>query len=302
MSYTKNMFVAASIAAALALSSQRLVAQPAGVGGDDGRGESAGQGPRRFAMGNDGRMLQMRVDRISKELELTADQQTQMNQIVEKHRKALMAPGGGTDDKAGEKMKELTTQLTDATKAHDDAKANEIRAKMRDIIRTHQEASAAAWDAFYADVATILTPDQKTKFETMKAQFGPSRPGDRMGMMNPRVLRQQVMQLKSLTAEQKAKIEALFDQFRESMRAPARGPARGADEGRKAGANNRGAAARKLSEDVMNELTKDQKEELKKNMEKAGAQGGRFGRGGRGGHGPGQPGGKGQNPPDEKDD
>lgn len=222
-----------------------------------GRKNNDGQPPR---MRGDGQMLSMMARRIAEALDLTPEQQKQLEGIVAKHREADANHVTGLDPKAAEQMEALKAELASAQKEGDEAKMNAIRARMSELTQPFVQARNAARDAFFADIVEILTPAQKERFETIKTQLGARGRGQSM-MVNPRLLREAVMRLK-LGPEQKAKIEALFEHFKDEMK-----PGKGVKGREERTGGERMEATRKLNENVMKELTKEQQEQVRKALQ-----------------------------------
>jgi len=227
----------------------------------------AGKDPRD---GKPGRPAGGMLDRWTKELNLTPEQVTTIKGILDKQREAARAGGPGVGIGQSD---DLIQRMQEARKAGNDEEVKKIREEIRAKMDERRKAAEASRDDMYTQVAAVLTPEQLKKFEEIKSGGG----GGKDRSADPGSLHRAVNQLK-LGEEQKAKVDALFNQFRESVKALPHGDRSARDD-----------LAKKLKADVVNALTEDQVKELEKSMQsgdrrhaRAGRPGARPGRGGKG--------------------
>jgi periplasmic protein CpxP/Spy len=156
-----------TVAAALALTAGLAFAAPQGDGerghmgkkkGHMGAGDHAGH----MGKGDHGKMM----GRMAEKLDLSEGQKIQMQQLHESFR-AQNAP-------FRESMQATKTQLREARQSGDTARAQQLAAELegqRTQMLTQRQ-------AMHEQMLTILTPDQKTKLEAMKAEKN-NRKGER---------------------------------------------------------------------------------------------------------------------------
>lgn len=132
-----------------------LLAQPPAP--QFGRGRGPGPGPRSFE------------SRLTQNLGLSAEQQNKVHTIMAESRLSMQGPQ--------QKMQTLQASLTDAIKAGDEAKIDQITQEMGSV---HQQ-NAALHAKTMAKIYATLTPDQKMKTgPNLELLLGGPR-GGRMG-------------------------------------------------------------------------------------------------------------------------
>lgn len=167
-----------TVAAALALTAGLAFAAPQGGGerGHKGMKGHMGAGDHAGHMGKDdhGKMM----GHMAEKLELSEAQKVQMQQLHESFR-AQHAP-------FRESMHATMTQLREARQSGDTARAQQLAAELEGQ-RAQMQTQRQAMDE---QILTILTPDQKAKFEAMKAEKQ-NRKGKHKGEWKQRGTQQQ---------------------------------------------------------------------------------------------------------------
>lgn len=184
------------------------------------------------------------LEGLTKALDLTAEQQTAIKQIIETHQQSL----ANWRNALGEDMKTLREQIEKARTDKDEAALKTLREKMDQAAKGRLELDKKMRD----QIRAVLTDDQKAKFETafLRLTGGTaSAPASRPVVRRPAA----VLEGLSLTDEQKAQVEKLL------------GEARAKPEGDERVQAVR-AAMQKIQKDV---LTDAQREQLLKNRENA---------------------------------
>lgn len=216
------------------------------------RGEGEGRGGRRRDPG-------MFIERMSEELSLSKDQETKIRAIMtERFNQARQAEGAGVDM---DKARDLREQMRDAREAGDTDKAREIGEKLREVMSANRDAMEKGREEMHKQIDTVLNPEQREKFAKIReemAERGGMGFGGRGGRggagADPQALKRTVLSLK-LGDEQQAKIEAIFKSaMKENSELP-----RGDRQARM-------DLMRDLQDDVMNQLTKEQKDELREKL------------------------------------
>lgn len=223
----------------------------------DAQGEEQPHAGQAGGMGANSSMTFMGMvgERLSREMQLTPEQQRQLGEIVEKHRNN--ADSVAESRELSQRMMQLTQKMEEARQRNDEPAVNALRQELSDLSNKRILSMQTTREGFFADVESILTPEQKTQFKELRSQYG----GPTMARMrvSPRILQQSVNRMQ-LGPEQRTKIAALFDHFRNEMRGDNRGN----------GGKSRTDSIERLTEAVMKELTEEQRTELKKMIEKAG--------------------------------
>lgn len=161
----RTLLIAAAVAGGVAATA--AVAAPPGGCGDGNYG--AGFGP---GMGGRGGMdPEVRVDRLAARLDLSAEQREQVRAIIDKAQPETLA----LREKLNDNRQQLQTLARDG-----DAKESEIRKLaetqgklMADMIVQRAKVHNA--------INTVLTPEQRERFQQMGPGRGPGRGGPRGG-------------------------------------------------------------------------------------------------------------------------
>lgn len=221
------------------------------------------RGPR-GAMGRfDGQAF---VQRLTDELALTEEQQAAIKDIVDKQM-ASMRENVNADPAEADKQRELREQMAEAREAGDREKMQELGEKLREANAARREQFEKMRAQMDEKIVTVLTPEQKKKYEEFQANMRGGR-GER-GANNPRLVREAVMRL-DLSADQKSKIEAIFEKAKDATKDLKRDDREG-----------RMAVNKKIHDDVVAQLTEEQAEQFKRNLaraERGGPGGERFNR------------------------
>jgi Spy/CpxP family protein refolding chaperone len=137
----KTLGITTLAVAVLAAGSTLVLAQAQGPGGPGRRGPGQGQG------------------RIVEYLGLTDEQQATWKSLHEQHRTEIQP--------LREEGRELFQRLKAATEAENPDPATVGAATL--ALKQHRDKMKAAREAFEAQLTSVLTPDQKAKFEAFKA-------------------------------------------------------------------------------------------------------------------------------------
>jgi Spy/CpxP family protein refolding chaperone len=131
------------------------------------------QGPARQGRGGEGRL-----QRVAEFLGLTEDQQAAWKSLQERHRTEM--------EPLRQEGRELHERLKAAIEAENPDPAAVGAATL--ALKQHREKAKAAHQAFTGKLTSILTPEQKTKFEAFQAKHrgGPGQPGGFEGRRGPR--------------------------------------------------------------------------------------------------------------------
>lgn len=195
-------------------------------------------------------MLQQLVD----ELQLTAEQQTQVDQIAQQYFQEMRdqrqnGPASEETRQAMEKMRTLRRDLREAQAAGDQPKVDQLNKELEDL--RQQGPGAKQREELLAKIEPILTPEQLQKYNQIKEQLLQGRGA--VDLTNPAILGRAVHSLQ-LTEEQRGKIDELFEQYRTGR----------AQAGREVEAPEQQELGKKLYDDVLKVLTEEQVAQLKR--------------------------------------
>lgn len=115
------------------------------------------------------KVLRGRYAGLVKQLDLTADQQAKLTELVKQHNEAMKA----WKDEHGEQLKELQTQFKQAKTDGDKEQAKQLREQMKALSAERAKAEAEHWK----QVMGLLTPEQvqawhARQFEAMAMRLG----------------------------------------------------------------------------------------------------------------------------------
>jgi Spy/CpxP family protein refolding chaperone len=195
-----------------------------------------------------GRMAPEQImDKLTKELSLTQDQQDKVRKLLNDHRekmKQTFQQGGGDR----EKFQDLRTQYQAAKAANDKEKMKAVEDQMRQLRAS--SGMDQSRQELVKGIEAVLTPEQATKFNAIKGELfgGPGGPSGDL-QTNPRLLFAAVKSL-NLPAEQMQRIEPIFKDARAKMDANQDPQARK-------------AAAADIYNQVMGQLTPEQQAKVK---------------------------------------
>jgi len=153
--------------------------------------------------------LDQQVERLNQELTLSQDQQVKLRRLISdyidwrvKHIKAAM-------NEHMQELSDFTKQISDARNAGDRKKVQKLKARKRAVDGADQ--SDAATEKVVSDIAAVLTPKQRTRFEQSQDQMLEIL-GLNLGLLreHPEVLVKAVQSLK-LPNDRQDKIKAIFD-------------------------------------------------------------------------------------------
>ncbi len=102
-------------------------------------------------------------ERLVKELNLTADQQAQVKQIIETHKQAVE----NWQKENGAELKSLHEQMAKAREANDAEAVKALREKLDKIFKGRQELQ----ESLNKQIKAVLTDEQKEKFENLSRLF-----------------------------------------------------------------------------------------------------------------------------------
>ncbi|MGB9625993.1 MAG: Spy/CpxP family protein refolding chaperone [Phycisphaerae bacterium] len=127
------------------------------------------QGPRRMT-------VDQQMERLTKELQLNADQQDKIRKLLTEHsekmREAFRSRGQEQGQENRAQMRDLMTQLREARAAKDEAKVKELEAKLQEM--RAKSPMGEARQKLMSDIEAVLTPEQKAKFPKVRDEvFGP---------------------------------------------------------------------------------------------------------------------------------
>lgn len=256
---------------------------PAGAKTEQGEGKGAKGAGQRGAPG--GGLMQ----RLTSELGLTEEQQTQIKALVQQHFEE--ARQQAEQSEKGQQIKAIREEMRKAREAGDQAKLEELRKQLRELAGDDQanrrEQVQQNLEALRAKITPLLTPEQQKKFAEMKFDRGAGGAGAVGGNIDPRRLRG-VLQNLDLTKEQKQAAEEIFAKAKEEMQSIPQ-------DDRAA----RMQVGQRVMSEIRNLLTDEQKTKLEEQLSKARTRGDGEGAGqgkgrGRGrGHGDGKGAGEG---------
>lgn len=311
---SKRMLLACSLLIA-GLCAAPVSAQPENGNKQDGarqRGPRDGQ-RRDRPEGRGGRMrgADAQLKSLTEGLKLNDAQQKEIGELLKSHEtqmREIRESFRPTDEDRAE-MERIRDDMMRAREENDQELLAQCRERMRAVRQARNERMAPAREQMQAaeaklhdEVLAKLNEEQRGSFEEVWAKTMNPRGGRANPQYDPRLLQRAVMRVKGLTSEQESTIEKLFKDFREKHpdRRQARGernpkddngdkPETRRDRRRGRGVRNE-AAGKKLYEDVMKQLTDEQKKEVEATLERArGRRGERDPRGARDGRdGPGR--------------
>ena len=157
-------------------------------------------GDRRQRMRERGDFQKNTLERMTKNLDLTADQQKQIKQILDTHKQAVE----NWMKENGENLKSLREQFRKARKEKDTEAAKALRKKMAESTKGRRELR----ETMRKQIDAVLTDKQKAKAKTMMRQ-------GRRAVIGAHMVRRALGQVK-LTDEQKAKIKKIVDETQAS--------------------------------------------------------------------------------------
>ncbi|MCK4627082.1 MAG: Spy/CpxP family protein refolding chaperone, partial [Phycisphaerae bacterium] len=134
-----------------------------------------------------------RLERMVKNLDLTADQQTQVKQILDTHHQAIE----NWMKENGENLKSLREQFREARKEKDAEALKALRKKMADSMKGRRELHAA----LRKQIEAVLTDEQKAKAKKMMGQR-------HRAVIGARMVRRALGQV-GLSDEQKEKVKKI---------------------------------------------------------------------------------------------
>ncbi len=139
-------------------------------------------------------------DRIRKELDLSAEQQEQYDEIVARHR------GKGKDLGMGN-MRKIMKEMREARQAGDEQRVAELREKMREARR------ASSMEAFLDEVEQILNDEQRAKLAEIRERIT-ARRGGRGPVAQLKRLRSEL----KLSEDQAQQYDELLEQLEEDLK------------------------------------------------------------------------------------
>ncbi len=161
------------------------------------RGRAAGRHSRRPPERR-GRSI---FDRVRTELDLSADQQTQYDEIVAKYRKKR----GGMNMKA---MRDIMKEMREARRSGDDERVAELRKQMQESRKGN------SLDAFFEELEPILNAEQREKLAKIRQDMSARRGRGRGPVAQLERLRGEL----KLSDEQAARYDELLDQLKEDLK------------------------------------------------------------------------------------
>ena len=171
--------------------------------GDRGRQERPGFGRQRGPRGHQGRMSpDALLHRLPSMLELDDAQRAQFDEIAAKYLAQFEERQGQREE-----IRALAEQYREARRSGDDARANEIRAQMREF----GGGRGQLINAFFDELTPILRDDQREKLAQFRERMGPGGP---RGPDLRRLVRDLPDQLE-LNDEQRAAFDKLVAEQRE---------------------------------------------------------------------------------------
>lgn len=202
-------------------------------------GNRRGQRRVRPGMGGPGMMGRD----LTQVLNLTPEQQKQVQEIYQKIREENQQQGGGfqRNPQDREKMRELRQQLDEAAKAGDDAKVEQLRTELQNTgFGQWRQQQAKAYD----QIEQILTPEQKVTFKEWRTLQDSGVPPYLLG--NPEAFQKAVLRISTLTDVQKNQFEAIFERYNRDAASPA------------ATTESKQASALKMASEVVKQLKPSQ--------------------------------------------
>jgi len=195
------------------------------------------------------------VDRLTRELTLTPEQREQVQRLVDRHQQQTRDAFSEGEQAAElrehrQKMRELRRDLRDARREGDDQKGTDLQKQIDELAK--EDPMLKQRKAMLDQIEPVLDDEQLAKFRRMKDDLlGPDRsaPPD---LTNPAVLRQALRSLR-LDDAQRDQTRDLFREHRDKTR-----------EMSDATPRQRAELNKKLHNDVVAQLTPEQREQLKK--------------------------------------
>jgi hypothetical protein len=121
-------------------------------------------------------MLDRLAGRISGMLDLSDEQEVELEQITERFRQQLSDMGAPPPD-----VENLRNEMREARRAGDDARARELRAQLDELRGERMAAHAEVAAEYLAEVETILHEEQLERFQQFRERFAQAGPaGDRI--------------------------------------------------------------------------------------------------------------------------
>jgi Spy/CpxP family protein refolding chaperone len=157
-------------------------------------------------------MLDRLAGRISGMLDLSDEQEVELEQITERFRQQLSDMGAPPPD-----VENLRNEMREARRAGDDARARELRAQLDELRGERMAAHAEVAAEYLAEVETILHEEQLERFQQFRERFAQAGPaGDRI-----RGLQRLIPELQDrleFSEAQRARYDELVTELRESQR------------------------------------------------------------------------------------
>jgi hypothetical protein len=213
------------------------VAQPAGPGGF-GRGQDDGEGRRGGRRGR-GMPARMIVNRLAEELQLSADQQTAYDALVEEY----SAQWRGADGRG--QWQQWRQQMRAARESGDEAKVNELREQRRAAFGQQMETMNSFFDA----VSNVVDDSQRETLTAFRARVDERINQRRQEMQMRRLMRNLPDEL-NMTDEQRGLYEEMINERRSEMRGQREAMQPLIDELREARRNGDDARAQEIIEQL----------------------------------------------------
>ena len=217
------------------------------VGGEGARGFGGPGGPAMRGMPP--MSVEQQVERLTKELQLTTEQQEKIRKLLADHRDAMQKERKARHEKMmanRDRFQDLSDQMRKARQSGDREKIRELQEQFKELIGGDGKMPELR-DRLFADIEAVLTAEQKEKWPKVRNElFGPGRLSLEE---HPEMLARAVRGL-DLTKDQQEKIDAILKDAKEKIRA-ANDPAA------------KKAAAAETYKKIMAELTPDQQAKLK---------------------------------------
>lgn len=227
--------------------------------------ERVGQGPggRRGPAGAPRMPFRELVQRLPQVLELTEDQQTQYDALVERYQEQM-----GDTEALRETMRPLVEEMREARRSGDTERAEELQQQIREQVGDRERLGPQ----FMEELETLLTAEQIEALHAFMAEMGGRRgPGGAAG--DPRTMLRVLRRL-DLTADQQQQVREIIEASREQMR-----------EIERQDRDARMALAEQVKEDIKAILTPEQAARMETLLEEQGPRQ-RGPRGGAGEFGP----------------
>lgn len=200
---------------------------PGGRGGPR-RGPGGPGGPggdfRRFPMPGD---WKAKLEKMTADLKLDQTQQAECEKIFQNHEKKLreLNEQFRPAPEEIEKLRALREAIQAARAAGNEEESRRLREQMRALqeervarLKPIQEKVAAAQKEQHDALLAQLRPDQKEKFETLWKEWEENPSGPEFTQRSPQALRRILERVTDLTADQKAQIDQIFEEFKKSTR------------------------------------------------------------------------------------